>query len=36
MLGERQGADALAGDGENSVANGGENRRESGFTQAGW
>jgi hypothetical protein len=35
VLGERQGANALAGDGENSVAHGGKNRREGGFSEAG-
>src|SRR5712664_3107918 len=35
VFGEREGADALAGDGEDGVADGGENGRESGFAEAG-
>jgi hypothetical protein len=32
---EREGADAFAGDGEDGVADGGENRREGRFAEAG-
>jgi hypothetical protein len=35
VFGERQRADAFAGDGEDGVADGGENRREGGFAEAG-
>ena len=35
VFGEREGADAFAGDDEDSVADGGENRRKGGFAEAG-
>ena len=35
MFGKREGADALAVDGEDGVANGWEDRRQGGFTEAG-
>jgi len=34
VFGERQGTDALAGNGKDGVAHGRENRRESGFAKA--
>jgi len=35
VFGERERADAFAGDGENGVADGWKNRREGGFAKAG-
>jgi len=35
VFGEREGANAAAGDGKNGVAHGRENRREGGFAEAG-
>src|SRR5258708_23031404 len=35
VFGERERADAFAGDGENGVADGRKNRREGGFAEAG-
>src|SRR2546429_9133822 len=35
VFGEREGADAFAGDDEDSVADGGEDRREGGFAEGG-